>query len=194
MSKRANSDSVFSPELLRIIKIFGAFSVGLVLVLSFFNERRADNTGKDRTFEMTSASRLYFQNVKAIQYDRELRRDAEMTIYRHKKSRLEDDKTSVILMIILNIQRDEAYIYLEPKGIDWPLEFKLKSDDQSTEVMFQNGNKSDHLNMFRTLEAYIGADASIQLKTESGWIPIWETPKEREALNSILEDYRKLTE
>lgn len=194
MSKRANSDSVFSPELLRIIKIFGVFSVGLVLVLSFFNERRAENTGKDRTFEMTSASRLYFQNVKAIQYDRELRRDAEMTIYRHKKSRFDDDKTSVILMIILNIQRDEVYIYLEPKGIDWPLQFKLKNDNQSTQVLFQNGNKSDHLNMFRTLKAYIGANASIQLKTESGWIPIWETPKEREALNSIVEDYQKLTE
>ena len=192
MSKRANSDSVFTPELLQIIKIFGAVSLGLVLILSFFNERRASNTGQDQTFMMTSASRMYFQNVKGIQYDRELRRDAAMTVYRHKKLTVEGANPNMSMMIILNPSKDEAYIYLEPINLDWPLTLRIYSNENSKSYTFENGNKSDHLHYFQLLKPAIEAGSLIELQTRFGWNPIWSTPKEKEALKAILEDFENL--
>lgn len=193
MSKRVNSDSVFTPELLRIVKIFGAFSLGLVLILSFFNERRADNTGRDQTFAMTSANRIYFQNVKSVNYDREVRRDAGMTVYLNKKLRLEGPDPNIGLAIILNPTKDEAYIYLEPKNLDWPITMRIDSNDTSKSYTFENGNKSDHLSYFQLLKPAIQAGNLIEIKTSSGWSPIWSTPKEKEALNAILDDFHNLT-
>ncbi|WP_075348769.1 hypothetical protein [Algoriphagus marinus] len=194
MSKRANSDSVFTPELLRIIKIFGVVSLGLVLILSFFNERRANNTGQDQSFVMTSANRMYFQNVKAIQYDRELRRDAGMTVYRHKKRILEENNPTIGLMIILNPTKDEAYIYLEPINLNWPITLRIISSEKPKSYTFENGNKSDHLHYFQILKPAIEAGNLIEIQTSSGWNPIWSTPKEKEALNAILEDFQNLTD
>jgi hypothetical protein len=34
----------------------------------------------------------------------------------------------------------------------------------------------------------------IELQTDEGWIPIWTSPKEKEAIKAILEDYKNLTE
>lgn len=194
MSKRANSDSVFTPELLRITKIFGVVSLGLVLILSFFNERRANNTGKDQSFVMTSANRMYFQNVKAIQYDREVRRDAGMTVYRHKKRILEENNPTIGLMIILNPTKDEAYIYLEPINLNWPITLRIISSEKRKSYTFENGNKSDHLHYFQILKPAIEAGNMIEIQTSSGWNPIWSTPKEKEALNAILEDFQNLTD
>ncbi|MDG1279130.1 MAG: hypothetical protein P8O16_17765 [Algoriphagus sp.] len=194
MSKRANSDSVFTPELIRIIKIFGAVSLGLVLMLSFFNERRANNTGQDQTFVMTSANRMYFQNVKAIQYDMEVRRDAGMTVYRHKKLTPEANNSNISIMIILNPSKDEAYIYLEPIKLNWPITLRIISNEKSKTYTFENGNKSDHLHYFQLLKPAIEAGNLIEIQTGSGWNPIWSTPKEKEALNAILEDFQNLTD
>ena len=194
MSKRANSDSVFTPELLRIIKIFGAVSLGLVFVLSFFNDRRADNTGKDRAFVMISANRIYFQNVKVIQYDREVRRDAGMTVYQHKKLQTEGNNPNVSLLIILNPKNDEAYIYLEPINLEWPIKLRIDSMEMSKTYTFENGNKSDHLRYFQLLRPFIQSGAMIQVQTSSGWKPVWSSSKDKEAINATLEDFQNLTD
>jgi len=38
------------PNLLKIIKVFGLVSIALVIFFSFFNDRRANNTGQDEDF------------------------------------------------------------------------------------------------------------------------------------------------
>lgn len=63
------SNDALSSELIRIIKIFGAISVGLVLLLSLFNDRKADNTGSMDEFFVTDASRIYFKNLRQSNYD-----------------------------------------------------------------------------------------------------------------------------
>ncbi len=192
MPQKSSSDPVFTPELLRIIKIFGAVSIGLVIILSFFNERRANNTGEDPIFRMTDANRIYFLNMKAIKYNREQRRDAGMIVLRHKKLEKEGDVPNLKLMIILNSQKDEAYIYLEPINLEWPLTLKLEAESGTEVVTFQNGNKTDHYEMFQTLKPYIDKNANVQIQTENGWRSIWETPEEKEALQTIKEDYENL--
>jgi hypothetical protein len=137
---------------------------------------------------------MYFQNVKAIQYDRELRRDAGMTVYRHKKLMLEGANPDISMMIILNPSKDEAYIYLEPINLDWPINLRIISNEKSKSYTFDNGNKSDHLHYFQILKPAIQAGNLIELQTSSGWNPIWSTSKEKEALNAIFEDFQNLTD
>lgn len=57
---------VLTPELLKVIKIFGLLSVSIVLVLSFFNEYRADNTGTDDPHSMTDSNYLYLDRKSVV--------------------------------------------------------------------------------------------------------------------------------
>ena len=192
MPSRQKSTEIFTPELIKIFKIFGLISIGLVLLLSFFNTKRANNSGDDLTFRMTSSSRLYFLNVRALKYDRESRSDAGMLLFRHGKREIPDSNPSLDLVIILNSQKDEAYLYLKPINMDWPLEIRASKDGKQHVFQFQNSNNSDFLNYVRDLEPWIIDDAKFELKKDSTWTSIWAKPKEKEALKAILEDYFRL--
>ena len=97
-----NNKDTLSPELIRLLKIFGIGSLVFVLIMSFFNEKRANNSGKEPSpMRMADADRLYFKNVRAAYYDIENRRDAKMTVYRHGKLSEESDKPNFIFSIIL---------------------------------------------------------------------------------------------
>ena len=81
---------VLTPDLIKVLKIFLGSALGLVLILSFFDGYRANNTGKERTFQVAAADRLFFVNLRSIHYDREVRQEADMEIFRHGK-RLKSD-------------------------------------------------------------------------------------------------------
>lgn len=192
MAKPIKSDSVFTPELVKIIKVFGLVSIALVGLLSFFNDRRANNTGQDDTFRMSSSARMYFNNVRGINYEREVRRDAGMQIFRNKAFTKSNENPNLGLILILNPTKDEAYIYLEPLNLDWPIRLRLNSASGLESHSFENGNKSDHLRYFEILKPAIENSDLIELQTATGWIQIWTAPKEREAIKTILEDYQNL--
>ncbi|WP_339754391.1 hypothetical protein [Algoriphagus aquimarinus] len=192
MPQRQKTNDILSPELVKILKIFGLISIALVVVLSFFNTKRANNTGDDLTFRMSSSSRLYFLNMRAIKYDRETRSDAGMVLFRHGKREISKTEPSLDLVIILNSQKDEAYLYLEPVNVDWPLEIRASKDDKVKVFHVQNGNNSEFLAYVRLLEPWIADDAKFEIKNESVWTSFWSKPKEKEALQTILEDYFRL--
>jgi hypothetical protein len=192
MPQRQNSNDILSPELIKILKIFGLISIGLVLLLSFFNTKRANNSGQDLSFRMTSSSRLYFLNVRAIKYDREARSDAGMILFRHGKRAISDRNPLLNVMIIMNNSKDEAYLYLEPLNLDWPLEIKASHGGNEEVFQFQNGNNYEVLGYVRQLEPWITNDANFEIKVDSTWVTIWSSPKEKEALKSILGDYFRL--
>jgi hypothetical protein len=194
MAKPIKSDSTLTPELVKIIKVFGLVSIALVIFFSFFNDRRANNTGQDETFRMSSSARMYFSNVRGISYDREVRRDAGMQIFRNKTFSNEDEDPNLGLILILNPGKDEAYIYLEPINLDWPITLRLKSANGQESFSFENGNKSDHFRYFEILKPAIESSELIEVQTAKGWIPIWTSPKEKEAIKAILEDYKNLTQ
>ncbi|SFU07802.1 hypothetical protein SAMN04489724_3740 [Algoriphagus locisalis] len=192
MPQRQKTNEILSPELVKILKIFGLISIGLVLLLSFFNTKRANNSGEDLTFRMTSSSRLYFLNVKAIKYDRESRSDAGMILFRHSSRAAEENEPTLNLVLILNNPKDEAYLYLEPVRLDWPLEIRATLGENQQEFLLENGNNMELLSYVRKLEPWIAKDANFEIKTDSTWISIWAEPKEKEALKTTLEDYFRL--
>ncbi len=192
MPKRQKPNEIFTPELVKVFKIFGLISIGLVLLFSFFNTKRANNSGDDLTFRMSSSNRLYFLNVRAIKYDRESRSDAGMALFRHGKREVSENIPLLDLVIILNSQKDEAYLYLEPVNIDWPLKIRAFQGGKEQIFHLQNTNNSEFLAYVRKLQPWISADANFEIKKDSAWTPIWSKPKEKEALRTILEDYFRL--
>ncbi len=192
MPQRQSNSDVFSPELIRILKIFGLISVGFVLVLSFFNTKRANNSGEDSTFRMSSSNRLYFLNVRAINYDRESRADAGMLLFRHGKREVSETDPLLDLIIILNRIKDEAYLYLEPTRVDWPLEIRATAESERQEFYFENGNNSEFLSYVMQLQPWIEKDADFGIKLGSEWEQLWDKPREKEALKAVLEDYFRL--
>ena len=194
MAKPIKSDPILTPELIKIIKGFGLASVALVVFFSFFNERRANNTGQDQAFRMSSSARMYFSNVRGINYEREVRIDAGMQIFRNKAFSNKEENPNLSLILILNPGKDEAYIYLEPINLDWPITIRLKSTNGLESPTFENGNKSDHLRYCKILKTAIEGSELIELQTDEGWIPIWTSQKEKEAIKAVLEDYQKLTQ
>lgn len=185
-------DPVLTPELIKILKIFIFSSFGLVLIFSFFNTYRADNTGQDRTFKVSDADRLYFLNVRSIYYDREVRSDAGMTLFRHSKRMKSDSWPSFDPVIILNPIKDDGYIFFELQHLEYPVSLQASSDQDSLSIEFSNGNNQDHLKLMNQLKTWIDANYQIVLKKGSQSFPLWSTEKEKDVFKTIAEDYFRL--
>lgn len=191
MSNRGSSDPILTPELLKIIKIFISLSIGLVLFFSFFNSRRANNTGADQRFRMADSNRIYFLNIRAIDYEREIRKDARMTLFRHE-DRAVSDQPSLDFIIILNKTKDEAYLYLEPQNLEWPIRLKAKHGETEKIFELQNGNNLKFFTYLEELKPWIMEDSQFQIQINNDWEEIWQSPSERQALKATLEDYYRL--
>lgn len=189
MSKR---DPVLSPELIKILKIFILSALALVFVLSFFDDYRAKNSGKDRTFHVNDSNRLYFQNVRSIHYDREVRQDAGMVLFRHRKRFQSDSLPTLDLVILLNTGKDEAYIYFELKNADWPIQIRTSSSGVHAAFDFANGNNQDHLDLFEKLVPAITSNAEFGLVLGEKIVSLWAEEKEKDALKTVVEDYFRL--
>ncbi len=185
-------DPVLTPDLVRILKIFLTSAFGFMLVLSFFNSYRANNSGEERTFKITDSNKLYFLNVRSIHYDRELRRDAGMTLFRHGRRMPSDSIPKIDPVILLNPLTDEAYIYFELKHAEFPVQIRAKSGKEEQHVEFVNGNNSDHFALMKLLNPLINNNFDFYLMISGKEFPLWPSEKEKEVLKTVFEDYFRL--
>ena len=189
MTKR---DPTLTPELVKILNIFIFSSLGLVLALSFFNEYRANNSGEDRTFKVNDSNRIYFLNVRSIHYDREIRRDAGMNLYRHGKRLQSDSIPTLDPVILLNSGKENAYIYFELKNADWPIRISVKTATDIEVFDFSNGNNFEHFELLLKLKPYILANSEFEIILGDKTVSLWSNEIEKEAVKSVLEDYFRL--
>ena len=194
MAKKSND--TFSPEMLRILKIFGIGSLVFVLIMSFFNERRANNSGKEESpMRITDAERLYFKNVRAAYYDIEDRKDAKMTIYRYGKRTKTVDSPSIELSILINRVKDEAYIFVESNIQEPPLTIRWHSLDEENkggELVFKGGDKFQHLAFIEELYPLLLENTSFDLRYNGEYFPILGEESGKDAFKITIIDYFKL--
>ncbi|MGY6558570.1 MAG: hypothetical protein ACXIT9_04745 [Nitritalea sp.] len=192
----AKKDEIFTPEMVKILKIFGLGSLLFVFLLSFFNERRADNSG-DSAPEMRvgTADRMYFHNMRASNYEREGRKDAKMSIFRHRKRTQEAAYPLLNFSILINWVKDEAYIYVEPNFEELPIHLRWQDEEgvQSGEVLFQGGDKFAHYYFARELFPLLEESRQFELLMEGEWVPVLENEKEQDILKTTLQDYFRMT-
>ncbi|SIS51855.1 hypothetical protein [Belliella pelovolcani] len=188
----AKNDTL-TPEMLKILKIFGLGSLLFVVVLSFFDGRRANNSGKEISIlSITDAERLYFNNVRGIYYDQENRADAKMVVYRFGKRIEGADHPILNLSILINRVKNEAYIYLEPSwGLD---DFKIRIEvaQRIDTLSFSQGDKFSHFEFVQQLYPYLSENSYFTLWDGSEWRPILQDDKERDALRIPIKDFLRL--
>ena len=190
-----NKKESFSPELIRLLKIFGIGSLVFVLVMSFFNEKRANNSGKEPSpMRMGDAERIFFKNVRAAYYDIENRKDAKMTIYRHGKRKKDTNLPNLVFSIILNQGTDEAYIFLEPDFAEFPIHLKWSHPDKNLEgeITFEGGDKFAHFEFAQKIAPLLLENVYFEIRKSDGWTPLWVDEKEKNAVLITIEDYQKL--
>ncbi|MCH6199605.1 hypothetical protein MMU07_08445 [Aquiflexum sp. LQ15W] len=191
---KSNKGSL-SPELIRLLKIFGIGSLVFVLVMSFFNEKRANNSGREPSpMRMTDPERIYFKNVRSSYYDIEIRRDAKMTVYRHGKRSKDTNRPTLVFSIIINQHSDEAYIFLEPNIEENPIRVKwsIPGKNQEGEITFEGGDKFAHLEFAQKITPILQENAIFEVRGNEKWVPLWEDEKEKNAVMVTIEDYQKL--
>jgi hypothetical protein len=190
------SNDTFSPEMLKILKIFGIGSLVFVLIMSFFNERRANNSGKEESpMSITDADRLYFKNVRASYYDIEDRKDAKMTIYRYGKKRASADSIGIGLSILVNKVKDEAYIFVDNSSKDLPTKLRwsiVGQEDKKGELVFEGGDKFQHLDFVEKLYPLLLENTFFELWHNGGFTPVLQEEYQKEALKITITDYFKL--
>lgn len=190
------SHDTFSPEMLKILKIFGIGSLVFVFIMSFFNERRANNSGKeDSPMSIGDADRLYFKNVRAAYYDIEERKDARMTIYRHGKRVKTEEVFTIGLSILINRIKNEAYIFIESNSEELPIKVKwsnLDGKNKSGELVFEGGDKYAHLSFIEALYPLLLENTLFELWDGEKFIQIFEGENDKDALRITITDYYKL--
>ncbi|WP_137401730.1 hypothetical protein [Echinicola rosea] len=193
-----SNDSILTPELIKIMKIFGLVSVGIVLILSFFNDYRADNSSSKGPDHVTDSNLLYFKNVRQAYYDIDKNREAKLEIYR-LKSRFKDKNLIFFnLSLIISRIRNKAYIFIEPSQrlqneaqvyVRW-----LKDKQVQDTLGFQQGDRRSHHHFVKKIWPLIDGQTKFQVKIANEWHPILETEEEQAAFSTTAEDYFQLVE
>lgn len=184
------------PEMLRLVKIFGAASVLLVLAMAFFNERKANNSGdNDSPMHTGDAERLFFKNVRSISYEMQSLENAKMQAFRYGKREKDSNKPRLQVAILLNRIKDEAYLYWEPTPDTLPINFTWGNQLSGTSgsLTFAGGDIFAHLEFATKLFPLITDEHTqftMDLAGES--VPIFSDNPEREAVRIPLRDYFRM--
>ncbi|MFD2034107.1 hypothetical protein ACFSKL_04855 [Belliella marina] len=188
----SKSDSL-SPEMIKILKIFGLGSILFVLTLSFFNEKRANNSGKEESIlSITDAERLFFKNVRGIYYDIEARDDAKMTIYRYGKRIEESESPLINLSILINRIKDEAYIYVEPSWDASHFKLRITQGNKVDTLAYESGDKLAHFGFVKKIYPFLNENAYFEVWKDNKWVSILENEKEIDALRIPISDFYRL--
>lgn len=183
---------VMTPDLIKVLKIFLGSALGLVLLLSFFDGYRANNTGKDRTFQVADADRLFFLNLRSIHYDREVRQEAGMELFRHGKRPNSDTIPEFFPAILLSSKTNEAYLFFELEGADYPIQIQANLGDEVIQITFDLGGNTAHKDLGKQLWPLLQQNASFSLSGNGKEYPIWQTESEKEVLKTVLTDYFRI--
>jgi hypothetical protein len=183
---------VLTPDLIKVLKIFLGSALGLVLVLSFFDGYRSNNTGKDRSFQVADADRLFFLNLRSIHYVREMRQKAGMELFRHGKRPNSDTIPGFFPAILLPSKTNEAYLFFELEGADYPIQIQATLGDQVIHILFDLGGNTAHKALGEQLWPLLQQNASFSLSGNGKETPLWQTESEKEVLKTVLTDYFRI--
>ena len=183
---------VLTPDLIKVLKIFLGSALGIVLLLSFFDGYRANNTGKDRAFQVADADRLFFVNLRSIHYDREVRPEAGMELFRHGKRLKPDTIPTFFPALLLHSKQKEAYLFFELEGADYPIQIQATLGDEVIQIPFDLGGNTAHKALGEQLWSLLQQNASFSLSVNGKEYPLWQTESEKEVLKTVLTDYFRI--
>lgn len=199
MAKTTTNNDNSQKEMFRLLKIFGFTSLGLVLILSFFDGHRANNSGEDPTFTTKDSGLLFFYNVRRIDYEVQRLPEAKIEIYTNSSFDRDSTLNALQLDLILNKNKQTAFLYLKPLGNYSVLEtLKLRNGNlpvQDTLILkSEDADRNVHLAAARTIAEWLQKEGGfLEVYTNEKWLNLYPEKKQKEAFIDTLNDFLKIT-
>lgn len=175
-----------------------AILVMLILALSGCNIDRDRAVNREKfTFATGDDTELFFKNVRQSAYDKEVNEASGFQIFRHR-DRINSDSLPVLnLAIVLNILKDEAYLFLEPSqplsGEEELVVFATSDSGAPDTLRLSTQNRDTYLEFASQIYEGIQQGAGFHIRQGDTWVPILADKDEREVFRITISDYYRLT-
>jgi hypothetical protein len=199
MVKHAANNDNSQKEMFKLLKIFGFASLGLVFLLSFFNDYRANNSGEDPTFTIKDAGLLFFYNLRRIDYRLTRLPEAKIEIYTNDAFDKDSTKNGILLDIIINKNNQTAFLYLKPQGVfSTAKNLRVRNGNQPEDKSFtldtQTADRQIHLEAVQKIAHWLQEEeGSVEVYVDKKWFPLTPEIKEKEAFLNAYNDFLKIT-
>jgi hypothetical protein len=199
MIKPAENNDNTQKEMFRLLKIFGLASLGLVFLLSFFNDYRANNSGEDPTFTIKDAGLLFFYNLRRIDYRLTRLPEAKIEIYTNDAFEKDSTKNGILLDIIINKNNQTAFLYLKPQGVFGTAKnLRLRNGNlpEAKPFTLETGTADRHIHLEAAKKIALWLqeeEGSVEVYVDKNWLPLTSEIKEKEAFINTYNDFLKIT-
>jgi hypothetical protein len=139
------------------------------------------------SFKAQQDTRTFFQNLRMIYYDREIKEGSQVIAYRFKKANADSTRLHLNPVIVLNWETNDCLLFLETTLPADTITVLVKS---SKPVVLTTRTRVDVLEFCTQLYENIVAGDSIY--TLSG-TTLFATPEEADNFRKVMSDYYRLT-
>lgn len=199
MVKPAANNDIAQKEMFKLLKIFGIASLGLVFLLSFFNDYRANNSGEDPTFAIKDAGLLFFYNLRRIDYRMERVPEAKIEIYTNEGFDEDSTRNTFNLDIIINKNKQTAFLYLKPLGVfngGGTLLLRNGNQPEKSVLTLATGtaDRYVHLEAAKKIVLWLQEEEGfVEVEVDQKWVPLTNNLEEKEAFLNTYNDFLKIT-
>ena len=199
MANSPSNNDTSQKEMFKLLKIFGLTSLGLVLVLSLFNGHRANNSGEDPTFKIKDAGLLFFYNLRRIDYQVQRLTEAKIEIYTHSSFEKDSTHNTLLLDLILNKNKQTAFLYLKPQGVFLKSEsLKLRNgklqDQETLTLNIGTADRHIHLEASKKIAQWLQQEEGfVEVYTNNKWNNLFQNKNQKDAFNATFIDFLKIT-
>lgn len=172
------------------------FIVALAFSCNFNNGKKID---KDHAkFSTTADSRLFFKNVRQIYYNKEIKENTKLEVFRFSKRNLTQHMPAINLALVNNWMYDEAYVLIEPNsyfdGADTiEVEWTDKPGKQSGVYRFSLGSKETHFKFASQIyESILSKHRLLVYNQEKQWVNLFQTETDKDNFRKTMVDYYRL--
>lgn len=152
----------------------------------------------DRQFQTTDPSRLYFKNIRSINYYQTRKPNTKIDIYQHRKFSRTDKRPILYPMILDNWLTGEAYLFIEknayPKFAE-PLLIQAQKDTVINTFKIEVFNKKNQYRFAEQLYNALNDGQELTVKTKTGaFVPIFQNYQDKSNFRMTISDYFRLIE
>lgn len=148
-------------------------------------------------FDVIPQARLFFKNVRQLDYEIEIRPKLKKTIYRIEERIISDSIPIINLCIVQDNVSGTSYLMLEPNALfQDETEVTIKVANAVTgverQIVYEQGNIKQQFFLAAELYNELLDNSSFYYVKESKELPFLSTTDEREAFRKTMMDYCRL--
>ena len=145
-------------------------------------------------FKTGDDTELFFKNVRQSEYALEENEASGFRIFRHRERVQSDSLPLLNLSIVINVLKDEAYLFLEPSKIVSDQETVRIQINPSGEVLeLTTQNRDTYLEFATRIYEAMQENSEFNIEIDGTWQPILNEEETRDVFRITTSDYYRLT-